>query len=301
MSSLGRVLVTGGAGYIGSHTVVEMLSAGFDLFVIDSFVNSSSGMTDNSFDKAIPHHCQPSWSRAETFFFLRFPGSYVLPFFASAHAESLRRVEKIAGQKVPFKQLDLLDLSAVEALFAEHKFAAVIHFAALKAVGESTQQPLRYYQNNLTGTINLLQVMALHGVRNLVFSSSATVYGDPVSLPINEQHPVGNCTNPYGKSKFFIEEVCADLAKSDKVVKPFLRILAAKQMSMPSFAHYLSALHCGVLWEQLFLKGLECYHLALFQPHRRPPLWHHWGGPERYSQQPASFCGAGSCWPSRAS
>jgi UDP-glucose 4-epimerase len=161
-----KVLVTGGAGFIGSHTVVELYSAGYEVVVLDNLVNSSR--------------------------------------------ESLRRVEEITGKAVPFAEIDLLDKDAVSALFDKHDFGAVIHFAGLKAVGESTQKPLYYYHNNITGTLNLLEVMKAHDVTNLVFSSSATVYGDPQRLPIDEEHPVGGCTNPYGKTKYFIEEICRD-------------------------------------------------------------------------------------------
>ncbi|KAL7873765.1 hypothetical protein AOLI_G00128360 [Acnodon oligacanthus] len=130
--------------------------------------------------------------------------------------ESLRRIEKFMDTKIEFYELDLLDKPGLEKIFKQHSFYAVMHFAGLKAVGESVEQPLRYYRVNLTGTMNLLEVMQAHGVHNLVFSSSATVYGDPQKLPIDEQHPAGGCTNPYGKTKFFIEEMIQDQCSAEK-------------------------------------------------------------------------------------
>ncbi|KAL1257857.1 hypothetical protein QQF64_011101, partial [Cirrhinus molitorella] len=130
--------------------------------------------------------------------------------------ESLRRIEKFLNTQIEFHELDLLDKPGLEKIFKKHSFYAVMHFAGLKAVGESVEQPLRYYRVNLTGTINLLEVMQSHGVHNLVFSSSATVYGDPQKLPIDEQHPVGGCTNPYGKTKYFIEEMIRDQCTAEK-------------------------------------------------------------------------------------
>lgn len=165
------ILITGGAGYIGSHTVVEMVTAGMQPVILDNLVN--------------------------------------------AKKESVARVDEITGQKLRFEEIDLLDVPALTKLFDENEFGAVVHFAGLKAVGESTKLPLKYYHNNVTGTINLLQVMQDHGCKNLVFSSSATVYGDPERNPIDEAHPVGGCTNPYGKTKYFIEEICRDFAASD--------------------------------------------------------------------------------------
>jgi len=166
------VLVTGGAGYIGSHTCVEMLTAGMTPVVMDNLHN--------------------------------------------ANPESLKRVEELTGKKVEFVELDLLDEPGLKKLFADHDFGAVIHFAGLKAVGESTKLPLSYYRNNLTGTINLLEAMQEAGCTNLVFSSSATVYGETKYLPIDEKHPIGQgLTNPYGKTKYFIEEMCRDYAAAN--------------------------------------------------------------------------------------
>lgn len=164
------ILVTGGAGYIGTHTVVELLNAGTDVVVLDNLSNSS--------------------------------------------IESLKRVEEITGKSVTFYQGDILDKPLLQKLFSENNFEAVIHFAGLKAVGESVAQPLRYYENNVTGTVVLCQVMAEFNVKNLVFSSSATVYGDPASLPITEDFPTG-ATNPYGQSKLMVEHILADLHHSD--------------------------------------------------------------------------------------
>jgi UDP-glucose 4-epimerase len=165
-----RLLITGGAGYIGSHTVLVLLEAGHDIVVVDNLVNSS--------------------------------------------AESLRRVEALTGRPVEFHQVDILDAAALERVFAAGKIDAVIHFAGLKAVGESVAPPVRYYHNNVTGTLVLADVMQRHGVRTLVFSSSATVYGDPHTVPITEDFPL-SATNPYGRSKLMIEEILRDLAVAD--------------------------------------------------------------------------------------
>ncbi|OWK12772.1 GALE [Cervus elaphus hippelaphus] len=173
-----KVLVTGGAGYIGSHTVLELLEAGYSPMVIDNFHNAIRGR--------------------------------------GSMPESLRRVQELTGRSVEFEEMDILDQAALQRLFKKHSFMAVIHFAGLKAVGESVQKPLDYYRVNLTGTIQLLEIMRAHGVKNLVFSSSATVYGNPQYLPLDEAHPTGGCTNPYGKSKFFIEEMIRDLCQADK-------------------------------------------------------------------------------------
>ncbi len=165
-----RVLVTGGAGYIGSHTCVELLAAGHDLVVVDNLSNSKE--------------------------------------------ESLRRVRAIAGRDFAFVKADLRDRPALDAVFAADPIDAVIHFAGLKAVGESVQMPLEYYDNNIGGTLTLCRAMAAAGVRAIVFSSSATVYGDPATVPIQEQFPL-SATNPYGRSKLFIEEILRDLHISD--------------------------------------------------------------------------------------
>lgn len=167
-----RILVCGGAGYIGSHTCVALTEAGFEIAVVDDLSNSS--------------------------------------------AEALRRVERLTGREVPFLQADLCDKAAVEAVFSRWEdIGAVIHFAGFKAVGESVQRPLEYYQNNLVSTLNLLEVMRAHGVHDLVFSSSATVYGAPSSVPIREDAPL-SATNPYGATKLMIERILTDLCRADR-------------------------------------------------------------------------------------
>ena len=165
-----KVLVTGGAGYIGSHTCVELLDAGYEIAVVDNLSNS----------------CE----------------------------ESLERVKKITGKTFKFYKEDLCDIDAVEKIFADDKFDAVIHFAGLKAVGESVAIPLSYYENNIGSTLNLCKVMGKHGCKKLVFSSSATVYGNPHTVPITEDFPL-HCTNPYGRTKLMIEEILRDLYVSD--------------------------------------------------------------------------------------
>ncbi|MFC1822019.1 UDP-glucose 4-epimerase GalE [Thermodesulfobacteriota bacterium] len=166
-----KILVTGGAGYIGSHTCLELLEAGQEAVVVDNLSNSK--------------------------------------------LESLRRVEELTGKKIRFHKADLRDGAALDAIFKESKFDAVIHFAGLKAVGESVAIPLHYYQNNVTGTLTLCQAMIKHQVKNIVFSSSATVYGDPHTVPIREDFPL-SATNPYGRTKKMIEEILADLHEADK-------------------------------------------------------------------------------------
>ena len=160
------ILVTGGAGYIGSHTCVELVNAGYEVVVVDNLSNSKM--------------------------------------------ESLSRVKEIIGKEISFYEVDILNRKDLEKVFAENKIDAVIHFAGLKAVGESVQIPLHYYHNNITGTLILCEVMNQYGVNKLVFSSSATVYGVPESVPISETFPLGS-TNPYGRSKLMIEEILRDL------------------------------------------------------------------------------------------
>ncbi len=164
------ILVTGGAGYIGTHTVVELLNAGNNVIVLDNLSNSS--------------------------------------------IEALNRVERITGKSVTFYQGDILNKALLQKVFNDHAIDSVIHFAGLKAVGESVAKPLKYYENNVTGTLILCQVMAEFKVKNLVFSSSATVYGDPASLPITEDFPTG-ATNPYGQSKLMVEHILADVHNAD--------------------------------------------------------------------------------------
>ena len=165
-----NILVTGGAGFIASHTNVELLNAGYDVVVVDNLVNSSR--------------------------------------------ESVARVEELTGKKISFYEEDLLNEKAIDAIFEKENIDSVIHFAALKAVGESCQIPLRYFDNNLTGTLNLLKVMEKHGVKSIVFSSSATVYGKPESVPIREDFPL-SVSNPYGRTKLIIEDMLRDIYKSD--------------------------------------------------------------------------------------
>ncbi len=166
-----KILVTGGAGYIGTHTCIELLAAGYELVVVDNLSNSKP--------------------------------------------EALARVQKISGKTVTFHQVDIRDRAGLRDVFKQHQVQSVIHFAGLKSVGESVAQPLRYYDNNVSGTVALCEVMAEFGVRNMVFSSSATVYGDPHAMPIREDFPVGGTTNPYGTSKLMIEQILRDLQSSD--------------------------------------------------------------------------------------
>ena len=165
-----RILVTGGAGYIGSHACIELLNAGYEVVVLDNLSNSKE--------------------------------------------ESLRRVQEITGKTLEFHLADLLDKPAVDRIFDRAQVDAVIHFAGLKAVGESVTIPLRYYYNNITGTLNLCDVMSAHGVKHLVFSSSATVYGDPHTVPITEDFPT-TATNPYGWTKWMIEQILRDAYRAD--------------------------------------------------------------------------------------
>ena len=164
------ILVTGGAGFIGSHTCVELLNAGYEVVILDNFCNSKP--------------------------------------------EAVKRIEKITGKSVKLYEADMLDKDAVEKVFAENKIDAVIHFAGLKAVGESVSIPLTYYHNNITGTLILCEVMAEHNVKKIVFSSSATVYGSPKTVPIKEDFPLST-TNPYGSTKLMIENILRDLYVSD--------------------------------------------------------------------------------------
>lgn len=165
------ILVTGGAGYIGSHTCLELLKAGYEVVVADNLCNSSE--------------------------------------------EAVRRVEKIAGKPVKFYQADILDRETLNKIFDTEEIDSVIHFAGLKAVGESVAKPLEYYHNNITGTLILCDVMRNHGVKNIVFSSSATVYGDPAFVPITEDCPKGQITNPYGQTKSMLEQILTDFHVAD--------------------------------------------------------------------------------------
>lgn len=166
-----RILVTGGAGYIGSHTCIELLNAGYEVVVLDNLYNSSE--------------------------------------------KALERVKQITGKDLTFYEADILDKEALEKIFEKEQIDGVIHFAGLKAVGESVAKPLEYYHNNMTGTFNLCDVMRKHGCKNIIFSSSATVYGDPAFIPITEECPKGKITNPYGQTKGMLEQVLTDLWVAD--------------------------------------------------------------------------------------
>ena len=170
--SNGQVLVTGGAGFIGSHTVIQLIEAGYEPVIVDNLYNSSEICID--------------------------------------------RLQQITGKQVEFIKLDVLDTDALSKVFADHDFKFVIHFAALKAVGESVSVPLKYYKINVGGTVNLVEVMQEYGCKNLIFSSSATVYGTPNYLPLDETHPTGaGITNPYGQTKHVNECILSDLCRSD--------------------------------------------------------------------------------------
>ncbi len=167
-----KILVTGGAGYIGTHTLIELQKAGHETVVVDNLANSQK--------------------------------------------ESLNRVsELLGGVEIPFYKVDIRDREGLNRVFQEHEFDACIHFAGLKAVGESVEIPLEYYENNMSGTFVLLDVMRKHNCKNIIFSSSATVYGDPAVIPITEDCPKGHCTNPYGQTKSMLEQVLIDIQKAD--------------------------------------------------------------------------------------
>ena len=166
-----NILVTGGAGYIGSHTCVELLNAGYGVIVLDNLSNSSP--------------------------------------------KSLERVEKLTGKKVTFYKGDILDRQILNEIFEKEQIDSCIHFAGLKAVGESVAKPWEYYENNISGTLTLVDVMRQHNCKNIIFSSSATVYGDPVQIPITEECPKGQCTNPYGWTKSMLEQILMDIQKAD--------------------------------------------------------------------------------------
>ena len=165
------ILVTGGAGFIGSHTVVELQSAGYEVVVLDNLSNSSE--------------------------------------------KSLERVQQITGKPVKFYKTDILDREGLNEVFEKEQIDSCIHFAGLKAVGESVVKPWEYYENNIAGTLTLVDVMRKHGVKNIIFSSSATVYGDPAIIPITEECPKGQCTNPYGWTKSMLEQILTDIQKAD--------------------------------------------------------------------------------------
>ena len=165
------ILVTGGAGYIGSHTSIELLQAGYDIVIVDNFCNSKP--------------------------------------------ESLNRIEELTGKKPKFYEFDILDREGLNKVFDENNIEAVIHFAGLKAVGESVEKPIEYYENNISGTLVLCDVMRKHNVKKIVFSSSATVYGMNNKVPFSEDMPTASATNPYGSTKLFIEQILSDIYVSD--------------------------------------------------------------------------------------
>ena len=166
-----NIVVTGGAGFIGSHTVIELMQAGHTVAVVDNFMNSSPKVLD--------------------------------------------RMETITGKKIPLYRVDIRDRDGLNAVFGENHFDCCIHFAGLKAVGESVTHPWEYYDNNIGGTLVLLDVMRRHGCKNIIFSSSATVYGNPAVIPITEDCPKGKCTNPYGQTKSMLEEILTDMHTAD--------------------------------------------------------------------------------------
>ncbi|MGI6510999.1 MAG: UDP-glucose 4-epimerase GalE [Catenisphaera adipataccumulans] len=166
-----KILVTGGAGYIGSHTCVELLKAGYEVVIVDNLYNSNK--------------------------------------------KAVSRIQEITGKNVSFYDLDILNKDGLSQVFQREKIDAVIHFAGLKAVGESVHKPIEYYHTNIEGTLTLVQVMKENGVKNIVFSSSATVYGDPAQIPITEECPKGTCTNPYGWTKWMNEQILTDLNTAD--------------------------------------------------------------------------------------
>ena len=165
------ILLTGGAGYIGSHTVIELQQAGHEVVVVDNLCNASE--------------------------------------------KSLERVQEITGKPVPFYAVDIRDRAGLAQVMEQYAFDCCIHFAGLKAVGESVAKPLEYYDNNISGTLVLLDVMRSHGCKNIIFSSSATVYGNPAVIPITEECPKGQCTNPYGQTKSMLEQIMTDMQKAD--------------------------------------------------------------------------------------
>ncbi len=167
-----KILVTGGAGYIGSHTCVELLNSGYEVVILDNLYNSNKKAVD--------------------------------------------RIEEITGKKTAFYEADMADRTALDKIFTEHKIDCVIHFAGLKAVGESVVKPLEYYKNNISGTLILAEAMREHGCKNIIFSSSATVYGDPAFVPITEECPKGTPTNPYGWTKSMLEQILSDFHTADK-------------------------------------------------------------------------------------
>ena len=203
------ILVTGGAGFIGSHTVVELQNAGYDVVVLDNLSNSSE--------------------------------------------KSLERVEKITGKPVKFYKKDILDREGLNEVFEKEDIDSCIHFAGLKAVGESVVKPWEYYENNIAGTLTLVDVMRKHGVKNIIFSSSATVYGDPAIIPITEECPKGQCTNPYGWTKSMLEQILTDIQKADPewnvVLLRYFNPIGAHKSGLINLMPYITQVAVGKLKE----------------------------------------------------
>ena len=219
------ILVTGGAGFIGSHTCVEMLNAGYEVIVVDNLCNASE--------------------------------------------EAIRRVEKITGKNVTFYKADIRDKEALDQIFDKESVECVIHFAGLKAVGESVAKPLEYYQNNIAGTLTLCDVMRNHNVKNIIFSSSATVYGDPAFIPITEECPKGTCTNPYGWTKWMLEQILTDLHKADPewnvvLLRYFIPIGAPDGTGVRDYIHVvdLAIGHVKALKKIQEKSGVSIYNLG---------------------------------------
>ena len=237
-----KVLVTGGVGYIGSHTVLELLQAGYEVVIADNLCNSN--------------------------------------------LECLRRVQELAGKKAIFHKVDIRDKEALSALFKEHDIGSVIHFAGLKAVGESVAKPLLYYQVNIEGTLNLVQCMADAGCFNIVFSSSATVYGDPASVPVTESFPTG-ATNPYGSSKLYNEGILSDVAAADG--RWNVRAMHVRRRGCAC----VCVCACACMTEHPIHAAPAGVPPALLQPRGRPPVRAHRRGPQGYPQQPHALHPAG--------
>ena len=214
-----KILITGGAGYIGSHTALELLNEGYEVVVYDNLCNSSK--------------------------------------------ESLKRVEELTGKHITFYEGDVMDEAALKEMFEKENVDAVIHCAALKAVGESVQKPLEYYRNNITGTLTLMDVMKQTGVKNIVFSSSATVYGSPEEMPITEECPKGQCTNPYGWTKSMMEQIMTDVQKANPDMNVIiLNHVKQQQEALPIDIKVLAldgGYDVGAVHRGLELLGIEGY------------------------------------------
>ncbi|MEI3339027.1 MAG: UDP-glucose 4-epimerase GalE [Eubacterium sp.] len=226
-------LVTGGAGFIGSHTCVELLNAGYEVVIVDNLYNASEKV--------------------------------------------IGRIEEFTGKSVKFYKADVRDAKALDEIFAKEAVEAVIHFAGLKAVGESVAKPLEYYDNNINGTLTLCDVMRKHDVKNIIFSSSATVYGDPAFIPITEECPKGICTNPYGWTKWMLEQILTDLHTADKdwnvvLLRYFNPIGAHKSGKMGKIRKEFRIILCPILRR---LRSENCSvsgYLGMITIHRMEPV-----------------------------